>query len=92
LAKTYDFVEDVKLNKAEFKLMIETIPGESGWVVTYFSKAFAKWGKQANVPRAESKAQEGANEKYELDEEWVANLNLEDRFGLRSEISERSAP
>ena len=32
---------------------------------------------------------EGANEKYELDEEWVANLNLEDRFGLASEVAER---
>ena len=56
MAQTYDFVEDVKLNKAEFKLMIETIPGESGWVVTYFSKAFAKWGKQANpIPQVNRK-------------------------------------
>ena len=38
-------MEDVKLNKAEFKLMIENAPGESGWVMTYFSKAFAKFGK-----------------------------------------------
>ena len=39
-------MEDVKLNKAEFKLMIETIPGERGWVMSYFSKAFTKWGKE----------------------------------------------
>lgn len=68
--------------------------------MTYFSKAFganAQHGvdaaqtaltqTEAAKAQAETKAQEGANE---LDEEWLAQLNLEDRFGLRSECS--SAP
>jgi len=71
--------------------------------MTYFSKAFganAQHGvdaaqtaltqTEAAKAQAETKAQEGANEQCELDEEWLAQLNLEDRFGLRSECS--SAP
>ena len=56
--------------------------------MTYFSKAFganAQHGvdaaqtaltqTEAAKAQAETKAQEGANEQYELDEEWLAQLN-----------------
>ena len=53
MVQTYDFVEDAKLNKAEFKLMIENAPCDSGWVMTYFSKAFAKFGKSCSPASTE---------------------------------------